>query len=107
VSEVVQAQSSGYDDEPGRELGALIGDVGPKTAEVVAAELLQQVGIRVHRGVIVAAQCSSRVQQQAAMRLEKRLPSHLASRGIGGLEETGQLLGEQGDLPPPSGEALT
>jgi hypothetical protein len=74
---------------------------------VVAAQLLKHVGVRVHRRVIVAAHRASRVQQQAAMHLDERLPRRLPGPGIGSLEETGQLRWEQGDPPLSCAEALT
>jgi len=91
----VQAESPRHHHEPGRKLAVTLGRVGSQTVKVIAAELLQQVGVRVHGGVIVAAQRASRVQQQSAMRFKKRLPSGLSGRGVSSLEEVGQFRGEQ------------
>ncbi len=95
LADAVQAQSTRHHHKPGRKLAVTLGGVSSQTVEVVAAELLQQVGVRVHRGVIVAAQRASRVQQQSAMRFKKRLPTRVSGRGVCSLEEVGQFRGEQ------------
>jgi hypothetical protein len=59
---LVAPEAPRHDHQPGREFAANIGDIGTKTAEVVLVELLQHVGIRVHRGVILATQRASRMQ---------------------------------------------
>ena len=95
LAHAVQAQSTRHHHEPGRKLGVTLGRVCSQTVEIVAAELLQQVGVPVHRRVIASAQRASRIQQQSAMRPNKRLPSRFARGGVGGLEEVGQFGGEQ------------
>jgi hypothetical protein len=52
---MVQAQATGNDNQPRGELGASIRHVASQPAEIIAVEVLQQVGIRVHRGVMIAA----------------------------------------------------
>jgi hypothetical protein len=89
LADAIQTQSARHHHEPGRKLAATLSSVCAQTVEVVAAELLQQVGIRVHRGVIVAAQGASRMQQQSAMHLKKRLPSRFSDRRVGSHEEVG------------------
>ncbi len=95
LAHAVQAQSTRHHYEPGRKLAVTLGGVCSQTVEVVAAELLKQVGIRVHRGVIVAAHRASRMQQQSAIRLKKRLPSRFSGCGVPSLEEDGEFWGEQ------------
>ena len=92
---MVQAQTPGNDDQPRRELGASVRHVAPQAAKIISAEVFQQVGIRVHRGVMIAAQRAGGVQQESTMGLQKRLPGPLAYFRLGVTEQTRQLRGDQ------------
>jgi hypothetical protein len=53
---MVQADPLGHYYQPGRELAPTVGGKSPESPEIVGPKLLQDAGISVHYGVVVAAE---------------------------------------------------
>jgi hypothetical protein len=88
---MIEAEAPGDHHEPRGELGTSIVGVHAQTATVIGAEMLEQVRVAIHRGVVVARHTASRVKQQAAVGLDERAPRRIARRRTRGGEERGQL----------------
>ena len=70
----VDAQATRHDYQPGRELAPSLSGEGTKAAKIVLAEPLEDVGIVVHRPVMVRRVSSRDLEQQPAVLLGERLP---------------------------------
>ena len=81
-----------HDDEPRSELAPAVRGVRPQPAMAVFAKRLEDVRVAVHGAVVIVIQGARRVQQQAVMGREKRVPSGLSSRGVGCVEKSSELL---------------
>ena len=53
---MIEAQSAGNDDEPGREFAASVGAIPAQTMKVVSTKLLQHQRVAIHHVVVIAAE---------------------------------------------------
>ena len=77
---MVQADSLGYYDQPGRELAPAIGSIGPEPSKIVRPKLLQNTGVSVHHGVVAAAERASNIKDEFVVRSDKLRPGFIGRR---------------------------
>ncbi len=81
---VVRTHALRNDYEPRAELGCGPSGVGAELLEIVCAELIEDVRVTIHDGVIAAPQGARRMQDQATVSVNKTLPGLSANRFVRG-----------------------
>ena len=89
---MIEAQSAGYDDKPGRELAAPVGPIAAQTMKVVPTKLLQHERVAIHDIVVIAAEGVSDVQNQLAIGAYECGPRIIARGWLEMTEQVTQLV---------------
>ena len=95
---IVDQQTVRDDDEPGAEPSGTDRREAAQSMEVVARQLVEQVGVSVHCVVVGVHEPMDGVQEERRVTLDEGLPSRLLEPGVGGGEEGGQHGREDPDL---------
>ena len=88
---VVKTEAAHHHHQPSGELAAAIRHIGAQTMEVVLAQLLERVCVRVHRRVVIAVDGAGDVEEEAAVPIDELAPGRFACPRIARAEEPGQL----------------
>jgi hypothetical protein len=99
VAVMIQQKPPRDDDEPRREPGFGARRVSTQPAAVVRTERLEHMRVAIQRGVTIARERATRVQNDAAVRSDKLCPGLLPLGAVGRVQEAGEFSRRVGWLP--------